>query len=297
MPSLTPLPPIATQPLSVVLLAHNAVSQVAAVVSRWVTFLDGLKRDYELILVDDGSTDGTAEKAESLAEKYPALRVLRHATHQGEGAALRTALEATRHPLLFYTLCDPAYRPADLGRMLAKTTADPAGGLEIDHVHLMSGYRAGCPVPGVLRILGRCWRLLSLVLFSYAPRPLPGWLGWRGHLGRLLVRILFGVRYQDVACPFRLIRRDIFARFPIQSRGPFVHVEILAKANFLTLVMGEELPIDVRPQSVDRKAMFREGRQVFAHPDFGPPPVKTTSAAESDRQPVAQGEGPRGNSL
>ena len=41
------------------------------------------------------------------------------------------------------------------------------------------------------------------------PASARGWLGWRGHAGRLLVRVLFGVRYQDVLCPFRLLRSEV----------------------------------------------------------------------------------------
>ena len=88
------------------------------------------------------------------------------------------------------------------------------------------------------------------VVFSAAPDPLPGWLGTNGHAARLLARVLFGVRTRDVLCPYRLLRREIFARIPIQSRGPFAHVELLAKANFLGHMMGEELPIDVVPPSL-----------------------------------------------
>ena len=61
MPLLPPLPPIADQPLSVVLLAHNEEAQLETVVNEWLTFLNGLGRDYEVLLVDEGSTDGTVQ--------------------------------------------------------------------------------------------------------------------------------------------------------------------------------------------------------------------------------------------
>ena len=126
MPEFPPLPPIATQPLSVVLLAHNAAAHLEAVVTDWCTYLNGLDRDYELLLVDDGSTDKTAALAAGLAERSPRLRLLRHDKHQGEGAALRTGLAQARHPLLFYTLCDPRYRPAHLNRLLVEALSATA---------------------------------------------------------------------------------------------------------------------------------------------------------------------------
>jgi hypothetical protein len=100
-----------------------------------------------------------------------------------------------------------------------------------------------------------------------------------------------GVRYYDVACPFRLVRREIFTRIPLQSTGPFVHVELLAKANFLGHVMGEtEVPLpaghhppvgEPRPGGSWQQT-WAEFRRVLTTPDFGPaaPPPETSGKAE-----------------
>jgi hypothetical protein len=192
---------------------------------------------------------------------------------RGEGAALRTGVEAATLPLFFYTLCDPQYRPEDLGRMLQKKVGPDRPELEIDQAHLITGYRAGVPVPLPLRLVGLGWRLICRVVFSYPAAPLPGWLGWRGHLGRLLARVVFALRYQDVACPFRLVRRSAFERMPIQSDGEFAHVELLAKANFLGHLLGEDLPLAVRPRPwrYGKGELWREVKAVLRRPDFGPP--------------------------
>jgi glycosyltransferase involved in cell wall biosynthesis len=280
MPAPTPLSPIVDQPLSVVLLARNAADHVEAVVNAWAGFLAGRARNDELILVDDNSSDDTATRAEALQGSIPFLRVLRQAAPGGEGLALRGGLEAARKPLVFYTLCRPEYRPADLVRLLDRPPAHEDKGKEIDHVHLMSGYRAGRKMPWPLRVVGRLWWLIGVVLLAYGPQPLPGSLGWRRHLGWLVVRVLFGLRYHDVACPFRLLRREILPRIPIQSRGPFAHVELLAKANFLGHMMGEEMPIDVVPPPYrgDARQWLRDATIVFNHPDFGPAVLPTPSA-------------------
>jgi glycosyltransferase involved in cell wall biosynthesis len=86
-------PPIATAPLSVVLPAFNAGPELQELLADWVKELDRLERPYEIILVDDASTDDTATTAEELAVQCPALRVLRHAVRGGLGAALRTGIE------------------------------------------------------------------------------------------------------------------------------------------------------------------------------------------------------------
>ncbi len=272
------MPPIASQPLSVVLLAHNPANHLETVLSSWVTVLGGLERDYELILVDDGSTDETAALTDKLASNDRCLRVLHHATRQGEGAALRTALTVARHPLLFYTLCDPHYQPEDLGRLLRKRVREDKPELELDCVHILTGSRAGGRVPWPWQGAGFLWRIFCRLLLGQPPERMPGWLGWKRHLARALIRMLFGVRYHDIACPFRLHRREIFARIPIQSNGPFVHVEILAKANYLGLVMGEEAPLEpghyppltVTHSTEEFQQMLADARQVIRHPDFGP---------------------------
>jgi glycosyltransferase involved in cell wall biosynthesis len=281
MPELPRLPPIASQPLSVALLAREQVNHLDAILAAWVTFLNGLDREYELIVVDDGSTDGTGELAETLAGKYRRVQIRRHERARGEGAALRTALTAAHHPLFFYTLCDPHYQPADLGKMLRQRCDPRLPELEIDRVHILSAARGGRPAPWPWRLAGLFWRMLFRVLFTQAPDRLPGWLGWKRHLGGLLARILFGVRYRDVTCPFRLLRRDIFARIPLQSDGPFAHVELLAKANYLGLIMGAEVPLEPghypsltkKMNRAEVRQMLDDARRVIRHPDFGPATV------------------------
>jgi glycosyltransferase involved in cell wall biosynthesis len=262
MPDLTPLPPVADQPISAVLLAHNEEPHLEAVLTEWTALLNGLNRDYELLLVDDGSADRTAAIAENLATRLPRLRVLRHDEHRGQGAALSTGLAAATKPLLACATADRQYDPADLKLLLA----------EIDKVHLVSGYRRWQPVPAVLRWLGRVWRLFLRVALGLGLEPLPGWLGGREHLYRLLCRVLFALRLQDMNCVLRLFRRDIFARIPIQSAGEFVHTEVLAKANFLGCYMNDEVPVSYRPRpGLVRERMWQDGKRVFSRPDFGPP--------------------------
>jgi glycosyltransferase involved in cell wall biosynthesis len=265
MPELPTLPPIADQPISAVLLARDEEPHLEAVLTAWLALLDGLGRDYELLVVDDASADRTAGLAEALAARHPRLRLLRHAEPRGAGAALRTALAEAGKPLLFYAPCDRQYDPSDFPRLLA----------EIDKVHLVSGFRLWRPVPEWLRAIGTAYRVFVRVFFGFAPEPLPGWLGWREYLYRLLVRAVFAVRLRDVDCRFRLFRREVFARLPLQSDGDFVHTEVLAKANFLTCYMNDEVTVVWRPREgapAKDPRFGKDWRRVLSHPDFGPPP-------------------------
>jgi glycosyltransferase involved in cell wall biosynthesis len=284
MPDPVERPPIATQPISLILVAHNAAADLEVVLAAWHAVLDPLGRPCEIILVDDGSTDDTPTLADLLAGQHPQLHVIHHPTRQGFGAALRSGLAKAQHALLTYTTCDKQYHPGELLRLLDL----------IDKVDLVTGYRLWLRVPPVLRALGRVYRLFIRVLFGIPLEPLPCWLGDKGQIKRWLARWIFGVRVHDVECAFRLFRRAIFERIPIQSSGPFAQVEILAKANFLGCWMAEA-PVSYNPPAgppawgslIGGETWWSEARRLFGEPDFGPvvpgapvPPVPAETPPE-----------------
>lgn len=289
MPEFPPLPPVAGEPISVVLLARGDQAQVEEAAGHWAAYLETLSRPHEILLADDAATDRTAVLAGSLASRSPHVRVLRDPERRGVGAALRIGIAAARHPLLFYTSCDGQYAPADLKQLLG----------EIDKVHLITGYRAGRPVPLGLRVIGQAYRGLARVLFGLPLEPLPGWLGWQAYAHRLLARMVFGVRLHDISCPFRLFRRAIFARIPIQSDGVFAHVEIIAKANFLGCLVSEA-PVTHRPPAAGEapgeeettKHIRAEAYRVFCEPDFGPVQVPEEGKAALDTTSAPAVSGP-----
>lgn len=206
--------------------------------------------------------------AQAVAAAHPEIQVVSTEAPSGIGASLRVGLARAQCPLVFYTTADNQYRPADISLLLA----------QIDKVHLISGYRTGQATPIFLRPLGFLARLVQRLIFDIRTEKLPGWLRWKEHLYRLGVRTLFGVRSRDINCVYRLARRSIFARIPLQANGPFVHTEILVKANFLGAIIGEEIPIAFAPRhdqpdnwSLESyRKLIPEGMKIFNHADFGP---------------------------
>src|SRR5437868_5779695 len=99
MPEHPELPPIAQEPISLVLPVWNETSVLEEVVKGWTAYLDGLNRDYEILVVDDGSTDGTGPLVDILAQQSSRVRPFHHETHRGIGAALATGIAAARYPL------------------------------------------------------------------------------------------------------------------------------------------------------------------------------------------------------
>jgi glycosyltransferase involved in cell wall biosynthesis len=279
------LPPIAAAPISVVLTAHNEAPHLEEVLAAWAARLDALNREYEVLIVDAGSTDGTAALVEALAPRLPRVRPLRPEGKPGFGPALQAGVAAARHPLLLTCTSDRQYQLADLALLLA----------EIDKVHVATGYRVARPFPIPLRVLGWLYRAFVRVALAHPLEPLAGWLGWRGHLDRLAARLAFGLRVHDVGCPFRLYRRVVFERIPIQSQGDFALVEVLAKANFLGCMMTE-VPVRHQPRPAKgaaeaaavRKQIRSDFLRAFTHPDFGPPvlpPEALTGGAPANIPP------------
>jgi glycosyltransferase involved in cell wall biosynthesis len=269
MPDLPSREPIANAPVSVILPVRAAASAVGEVLAGWAPVLQGLQRDCEIIVVDeDGSS--AAAVADFIATEVPRLTVQRLAQAGGAGAAFRTGLATAKHPLIVFAPCDPRYTAADLKKLLGA----------IDKVDCVSGCRTTA-MPGSLRWLGRAWRLTVRALFGVPLEPLPGWLGWKQWLFRQGLRLWTGVRMIDINCPFKLFRRDMFARLPIQSEGAFVYAEILAKGNFLECPMGEvEVSGPADDPAQELRPLWREARRVLGHPEFGASP--RAAPAKSD---------------
>lgn len=102
--------------ISIVIPVFNEAGTVREVVSRVLAVPLGVKK--EILLVDDGSTDGTRERLEQIAADEPAVRVLRHARNLGKGAALRTGFQHATGEILLIQDSDLEYDPRDYPRLL-----------------------------------------------------------------------------------------------------------------------------------------------------------------------------------
>jgi glycosyltransferase involved in cell wall biosynthesis len=291
VPDFPLLPQIADQPLSVILLARRDARHLEKVVADWTRYLNRLDRDHELLLADDGSDDGTAGIAARLCEKVPRNKLLLNDARRGEGAVLRSAFAQARHPLVYYTRAKPWYPPNHLNRLLVEPRlqhpVEQVMRPEIDLVHMTSSFRAFRHLPRVMQAIGWLARKVQGLVFSVAPEPLPGWLGWKRHLAHHLFRFLFGLRNRDAFCPVRLMRREILSRIPIQSQGEFVHVELVAKATYLGCLLSGDVPLGEgrrdRTTSLDDHegdhfgSVFADFRRVYFHPEFASGQPETSS--------------------
>ncbi|MSQ96845.1 MAG: hypothetical protein EXR98_20145 [Gemmataceae bacterium] len=259
MPDPSQRPPIASAPLSVILLAHALDTETPEALGAWRQYLDTLKRPTEIILIQETRP----EVATSPSEVEPAsIRTIAYERATGFRDALNDAIRSAQYPLIAYSTCDKQYQPADLDRMLKL----------IDQVDMVVGYRAGGPAPAWRVLLDTLIGLFSRVVLGIPVEPRKCWLGPAGWGRRWIARWFFGIRASDPECPLRLARRAIFEHLPIQSGGPFVAIEILAKANHLTCYIAES-PVTWTPPaspSSDAITFSDDGWLVFRLPDFGP---------------------------
>lgn len=98
--------PAPSLPLSVVVFAYNEAPNVPRVLREISAWLHARRAPSELIFVDDGSTDGTADAARRLLARDPRAKVLSHAGNRGIGAALKTGVQAASQPWITFLPCD-----------------------------------------------------------------------------------------------------------------------------------------------------------------------------------------------
>jgi len=180
--------------LSVFFPAYNDGGTIASMVIRTVKTASELTSDFEVIVVDDGSADGTADIADELARTYPQVRAVHHPTNRDYGAALQTGFRSATKDLIFYTDGDAQYDPTELARLWPHMTAD---------VDLVNGYKISRADPIHRIVIGR--------LYHY------------------IVSALFGLTLRDVDCDFRLMRRRIFERINLEKTSGIICVEMIKK--------------------------------------------------------------------
>ena len=146
--------------LSVVIPVHNEADNIAALIAEIAAALDG-RIDYEIVYVDDGSTDGTAAALGALKATHRRLRVVRHGARSGQSAAIRTGVKAARAPWVATLDGDGQNDPADIPSLWA---------LRGDHPVMIAGERTKRRDPWSKRVASR-WanRIRARLLRDHTP--------------------------------------------------------------------------------------------------------------------------------
>lgn len=188
---------------------YNEVESVEAMTHKAVEVLEVIAADYEILIIDDGSKDGSADIADRLAAENPRIKVIHHQGNKGYGQALRTGFSHASKDIVIYTDCD---EPADLWLI---AVALP----HMETHDMVIGYR------------------------------LQRWEGWRRYIYsqiyNFLVRVLFGVKARDINFSFKLIRREKLRKLHLAAGSVFIDGELLAEAARHKLTI-HEMPVEYK---------------------------------------------------
>lgn len=174
--------------------ALNEEDNVAPIVEEALTILPLYADELEITVVDDGSSDRTGAIADELATKDPRVRVIHHGTRRGYGGAVRSGLQAATKPWVFFTDGDRQFALEDLALLIAAS----------DGADAVVGFRRKRADPAR--------RLFVAWVYNH------------------LISALFGGGWRDVDCAFKLFRREVFDRVPLErihSNGAFFSPELL----------------------------------------------------------------------
>jgi glycosyltransferase involved in cell wall biosynthesis len=180
--------------LSVFFPAYNDSGTIASLVITALRTASKLTPNYEIIVVNDGSTDATSQILDELARVYSHLSVVTHEVNRGYGGALRSGFAAASNDIVFYTDGDAQYDPSEMELLWPKMTAD---------VDLVNGYKISRSDPWHRIVIGRIYH----------------------HT----VKTLFGLHVRDVDCDFRMLRRSIFDRVQLEKNSGVICLEMMKK--------------------------------------------------------------------
>jgi hypothetical protein len=179
--------------LSLCLPAYNEEANIEDTLDGACAILPAFVQRFEVVVVDDGSRDRTAEVVSRYAAVRPEVRLVRHEQNRGYGAAVSTGLRAARGDLVAFTDADGQFSLLDLPGFLTRI---------LDH-DVVIGYRYSRADP---------WH-----------RNLNAW-GWNR-----LVRLFLGVRVRDLDCAFKVFRREVVDGLKLTATGAAINAEILAQ--------------------------------------------------------------------
>lgn len=176
----------------------NEEKNVDHVVARAIEIAPSIARKYEILLIDDGSSDYTRQMIEKLEKKYPFVHGLLHHVNRGYGASLKTGLEHAKYDYIVFTDGDLQFNFSEVTKFVDN----------IEHADIVIGFRKK----------RRDQKLFKRLLLM--------------NLLKIWDFILFGFYFRDIDCGFKMFKKSAIEEIgPFRSEGAMITTEILAKAS------------------------------------------------------------------
>ncbi len=207
--------------VSLVIPMFNEEENIEHAVACAVEALERHSGGYEVVIVDDASTDRSAEIVARLAAENPAIRLLRHEVNQKLGATLKTGFAAARMDVVLYMDADLPFDPEIVGRALQA--------MRVTRADVIAGYRLDRTTEGFRR-----------TVYSY--------------LYNSLIGVLFGWPHRDINFSFKLMRREVLESMELRSEGSLIDAELIVKARNLGFVI-QQLGLDYFPRTRGRSTL------------------------------------------
>ncbi len=197
--------------LSLVIPAYNEASGIVETLGEIHEALSEFVQEFEMIVVDDGSQDNTAEKVQEVAAVRSGIRLIQHTKNRGYGAALSTGFQAALYDRVAFTDADGQFDLSDLERLLPISLKFP----------IVCGFRINRQDP------------LLRKFYSWGYNK--------------LVRFLLNTKVRDCDCALKVFRKDILGAILPKTNGFFVNAEMLCRASQLGVPIAE-IGVNHRPR-------------------------------------------------
>ena len=198
--------------ISVLIPAFNEEGNIQKTIDLYAQVLQAITSAFEVIVVNDGSTDATRTILEDLAKARPYLKAYHHPFNKGMGAAIKTGVVHAQYELIFTTCADLQFDPQEIKKFLPLA----------ERADVIAGYRTN---------------------LDYAARR-----RFVTFINLALLRVFFGLRLRNPNW-VKLFRRKVFDTIPIETNGFFWDSELLIKAQDKGYTFAE-VPTTFHPRTV-----------------------------------------------
>lgn len=185
--------------ISIFFPCYNEEKNVSNTVNKAIPILNKISEKWEIILINDGSKDNTAQVLDKIKSKYPKnVSIVTHNPNRGYGAAFKSGVYNSKYDWIAFTDADGQFDFSEISKLIKKQQKTNA----------------------------------DLVIGYYLGRKVPFYRIWGSTLWQIAVFVLFGLKVRDIDCGFKLFRKKVVDTIPKleAERGPFISSEFLIKS-------------------------------------------------------------------